>query len=66
MHAVKSENVVTTHFPSIGPHNTQNLLTYLDILYRDLIPENERGLVEPDFVIVLDNVSLHHCKLMRE
>ncbi|KAK0133507.1 hypothetical protein N1851_030967 [Merluccius polli] len=44
MCAAISENGVLTHIPRLGPYNTQHLLTFLDTLYRDIIPENERGL----------------------
>lgn len=35
-----------THIARLGPYNTLPLLTFLDALYRDTIPENERD--EPD------------------
>ncbi|XP_016313101.1 uncharacterized protein LOC107666353 [Sinocyclocheilus anshuiensis] len=44
MCAAISENGVSTHIPHIGPYNTQLLLAFLNTLYRDLIPEQERGL----------------------
>lgn len=37
--AAISEHGVLTHIPFIGPYNTQHLLTFLEILYRALIPE---------------------------
>ncbi|XP_039899474.1 uncharacterized protein LOC120740972 [Simochromis diagramma] len=43
MCAAISDNGVLTHIPLLGPYNTQHLLTFLDTLYRDLVPENERG-----------------------
>lgn len=55
--AAISENGVSTHIPNIGPYNTQKLLTFLDTLYRDLIPENEGGLIRHDF---------HHTNAIRE
>ncbi|XP_078029674.1 uncharacterized protein LOC144466487 [Epinephelus lanceolatus] len=55
MCAAISENGVATHIPTLGPYNTQKLLFFLDHLYSDLIPDNERGLVGPHlskFVVV--------------
>ena len=43
MGAAISENGVLTHIPLFGPYNTERLVTFLDTLYRDLIPEPERG-----------------------
>lgn len=43
MCAAISDNSVLTHVPLLGPYNTQHLLTFLDTLYRDLVPGNERG-----------------------
>ncbi len=43
MCAAISENGVNTHIAHIGPYNTQLLLAFLNKLYRDLIPEQERG-----------------------
>ena len=68
MCAAISENGVATHIPSLGPYNTQKLLIFLDRLYSDLIPENERGLVGPhlpNYVIVWDNVNFHRGPLIR-
>ncbi|XP_051570452.1 uncharacterized protein LOC127450403 isoform X1 [Myxocyprinus asiaticus] len=62
-------NGVLSHIPIIGPYNTQRLLKFLETLYKDLIPENERGLVRNDlpmYVIVWDNVSFHHSNTVRE
>ncbi len=59
MCAAISENGVLTHIPRLGPYNTQHLLTCLDTLYRDIIPENERGLTGDHLnkhVVVCDNV----------
>lgn len=33
-----SENGVLTHIPIIEQYNTERLVTFLDTLYRDLIP----------------------------
>lgn len=69
MCAAISENGVSTHIPHIGPYNTQLLLSFLNTLYRDLIPEHQRGLVRPDLpndVIVWDNVSFHRTNIVRE
>ncbi|XP_023119563.2 uncharacterized protein LOC111564304 [Amphiprion ocellaris] len=64
-----SENGVVTHIPIIGPYNTEHLVTFLDTLYRDLIPEQERGQTGenlPKFVIVWDNVSFHRSNIIRQ
>ncbi len=56
MCAANSENGVSTAIPHIGPYNTQLLLAFLNTLYRDLIPEQERGLVRPhspNYVVVI-------------
>ncbi len=47
MCAAISEQGVSTHVPHIGAYNTQLLLAFLNTLYRNLIPEQERGLVTP-------------------
>lgn len=68
MCAAISENGVATHIPSLGPYNTHKLLIFLDRLYTDFIPENERGLIGPHLpihVIVWDNVNFHHSPLIR-
>ena len=62
MCAAISENGVTAHIPLIGPYNTQRLLALLEILYGNLIPEDERGFVRADlpvYVVIWDNVSFH-------
>lgn len=51
MCAAITENGVSTRIPNIGPYNTLKLLTFLKTLYRDLIPENERGLVRHDGIM---------------
>ncbi|XP_016366756.1 uncharacterized protein LOC107707284 [Sinocyclocheilus rhinocerous] len=48
MGAAISENGVLTHIPIIGPYNTECLVTFLDTLYRDIIPEQERGQIGDD------------------
>ncbi len=48
MGAAISENGVLTHIPIIGPYNTERLVTFLDTLYRDLIPELETGQIGDD------------------
>ena len=52
MCAAISENGVSAHIPHIGPYNTQRLLAFLNTLYRDLIPEHQRGLVRPVTLVV--------------
>ncbi len=68
MCAAISENGVSTHIPHIGSYNTQLLLAFLNTLYRDLIPEQERGLVRPHvpYVVVWDNVSFHRINIVRD
>ncbi len=65
MCAAISENGVSTHLPHIGPYNTQLLLAFLNTLYRDLIPEQERGFVR-HYVVVWDNVSFHRSNIVRD
>ena len=68
MCAAISENGVATHMASLGPYNTEKLLRFLDRLYSDLVPENERGLEGihlPQFVVVWDNVSFHRGQRIR-
>ena len=68
MCAAISENGVLTHIPRLGPYNT-HLLTFLDTLYSDIIPENERGLPGDHlsvYVVVLDNVRFHHSVVVRQ
>ncbi len=69
MCAAISENSVSTRIPHIGPYNTQLLLAFLNTLYRDLIPEQERGLVRPylpNYVVIWDNVSFHRTNIVRD
>lgn len=50
-------------------YNTQLLLAFLNTLYRDLIPEQERGLVRPylpNYVVIWDNVSFHRTNIVRD
>ncbi len=59
------ECTYSTHWP----YNTQLLLVFLNTHYRDLIPEQERGLVRPhlpNYVIVWDNVSFHRTNIVRD
>ncbi len=68
MCAAISENGVSTHLTHIGPYNTQLLLAFLNTLYRDLIPEQERSLVRPyfpNYVVVWDNVNFHRTIIVR-
>ncbi|XP_019213444.1 uncharacterized protein LOC102077558 [Oreochromis niloticus] len=67
MCAAISDNGVLTHIPLLGPYNTQHLLTFLDTLYRDLVPENARGGGQlSKYVVVWDNVRFHHSHQVRE
>ncbi|XP_023817458.1 uncharacterized protein LOC110016218 isoform X1 [Oryzias latipes] len=63
------DNGVLTHIPIIGLYNTEHLITFLETLYRDLIPEEERGQSGdhlPTYVTVWDNVSFHHSNIIRQ
>lgn len=69
MCAAISENGVLTHIPRIGPYNTQHLLTFLETLYRTLIPDDERGPFRddlPKYVVIWDNVRFHHSHAIRQ
>ncbi len=69
MCAAISENGVSTHLPHIGPYNTQLLLVFLNTLYGDLIPEQERGLLRPhlpNYVVIWDNISFHRTNIVRD
>ncbi len=69
MGAAISENGVLKHIPIIGPYKTERLVTFLDALYRDLIPEQERGQIGddlPKYVIVWDNISFHRSNIIRQ
>ena len=57
------------HIPLTGPYYTERLVTFLDTLDRDLIPEPERGKIGddwPKYVIVWDNVSFHRSNIIRQ
>lgn len=43
MCAAISDNGIHTHICLVGPYVTQHLLTFLDTLYKDLIPEEKSG-----------------------
>ncbi len=51
-------------------HTTHNICwLFLDTLYRDIIPENERGLTGDHLnkhVVVWDNVRFHHSDVVRQ
>ncbi len=67
--ALPFQRMVNTHIPHIVPYNTQLLLVFLNTLYRDLIPEQERRLVRPhllNYVVVWDNVSFHRINIVRD
>ncbi len=69
MCAAISENGVSTHIPHIGPYKTQFLMAFLNTLYRDLTPEQKRGLVRPhlpNYVVVWDNISSHRTNIVRD
>ncbi len=68
MCAAISENGVRTHIPHIESYNTQLLLAFRNTLYRDLIPEQERGLVRPHLpnYVVWCNVSFYRTSIVRD
>ncbi|XP_042618998.1 uncharacterized protein LOC109102581 [Cyprinus carpio] len=47
MCAAISNDGVLCHIPTIGPYNTERLITFLDALKELLIPPEERGLLRP-------------------
>lgn len=64
-----ADHSVLTHIPLIGPYNTQHFLTFLDTLYRDLIPDDKRGLIQndlPKYVVIWDSVSFHYSNTIRQ
>ncbi|RXN21011.1 hypothetical protein ROHU_016731 [Labeo rohita] len=69
MCAANSNNGVLCHIPTIGPYNTERLITFLNSLHERLIPPDERGLLSPGmplFVIIWDNLAFHHSRLVNE
>ncbi|KAI2644808.1 Variable charge X-linked protein 3B [Labeo rohita] len=69
MCAAISNDGVLCHIPTIGPYNTERLITFLDALKKILIPPEERGLLRPGmalYVIIWDNVAFHHSRLVNE
>ncbi len=69
MCAAISNDGVLCHIPTIGPYNTERLITFLDALKEILIPPEERGLLRPGmslYVIIWDNVAFHHSRLVNE
>lgn len=69
MCAAMSDQGVLAHIPIMGPYNTQHLLTFLDNLYRNVIPEDERDLNRddvPKYVVICDNVSFHRSDNIRQ
>ncbi|XP_018949691.2 uncharacterized protein LOC109078969 [Cyprinus carpio] len=69
MCAAISNDGVLCHIPTIGPYNTERLITFLDALKELLIPPEERGLLRPGmtlYVIIWDNVPFHHSRLVNE
>lgn len=52
------------HIPLLGPCNTHNLLTFLDALNRDIVPENKRDGAEGwTYVFMWENVHFHHSRV---
>ncbi|XP_062322158.1 uncharacterized protein LOC134023813 [Osmerus eperlanus] len=70
MCAAISNDGVLCNIPTIGPYNTERLITLLDALHDRLIPPEERGLLRPGMplfvVITWDNVAFHHSRLVNE
>ncbi|KAI2643760.1 hypothetical protein ROHU_027153 [Labeo rohita] len=69
MCAAISNDGVLCHIPAIGPYNTERLIPFLNALHERLIPPEERGLLRagmPLFIIIWDNVSFHHSRLVNE
>ncbi|KAK0131197.1 hypothetical protein N1851_034102 [Merluccius polli] len=69
MCAAISNDGVLCHIPTVGPYNTERLITFLDALRHRLIPPQEGGLLRPGmplFVIIWDNVAFHHSRLVNE
>ncbi len=69
MCAAISNDGVLCHIPTIGPYNTERLITFLDALKEILIPPEERGLLRAGmslYVIIWDNVAFHHSRLVNE
>ena len=68
--AAISTNGVLCHIPSIGPYNSDRLMTFLNALHdrQDerglmLMRQDERGLFRANmsrFVTIWDNVAFHH------
>ncbi|KAJ8395943.1 hypothetical protein AAFF_G00026510 [Aldrovandia affinis] len=67
--AAISMNGVVVHNVVLGPYNTARLLRFLDSLNDTLIPQEEQDLEGPElmkFVVVWDNIHIHHSLLVRE
>ena len=64
--AISSAGLVL-HKCQIGPYNSDHLLSFLDELYQQLVPEAEREQVGGNmrtFVITWDNVAFHHSHVI--
>ncbi|KAL7839610.1 hypothetical protein SRHO_G00262680 [Serrasalmus rhombeus] len=73
MCAAISEQGVLTHIPTLGPYSTQHLVTFIDTLYRDLIPDGEMALNDREnapnltnYVVIWDNVRFYHSNTIRQ
>lgn len=69
MCAAISNDGVLCHIPTIGPYNTERLITFLNAIHERLIPPEERGPLRPGmplFIIIWDNVSFHHSRIVNE
>lgn len=52
---------------SLGPYNTQHLLTFMDTPYSDLIPEEESDQRNvPNYVNICDNVTFNRSNPIRQ
>ncbi|KAK0141341.1 hypothetical protein N1851_021671 [Merluccius polli] len=55
---------VIHHHAQLGPYNTALLLTFLDALNNILIPPQEEGPEQPNYVVIWDDVSFHLAALV--
>ncbi|XP_051505235.1 uncharacterized protein LOC127412695 isoform X2 [Myxocyprinus asiaticus] len=62
--AAISNHGLLHHHATLGPYNTQRLLTFLDGLWKALFQHVQREL-QPCYVVVWDNVHFHHSVLVR-
>ncbi|KAL7862608.1 hypothetical protein SRHO_G00115920 [Serrasalmus rhombeus] len=58
---------------AVRPYNTQQLVTFIDTLYRDLLPDGEMALNDREnapnltnYVVIWDNVRFHRSNTIRQ